>query len=121
MASAAGHASIGSALSLQLLPRMVVTLVVAAAALLGLAAIMPSFDLSGFGAAVGLAAVGVELDGLGSAVVLVLGLTAHPFVLAPAAWPWPAGGVVGAEAVHHLLRGWLARLGHEAYAEPVKA
>jgi uncharacterized membrane protein YvlD (DUF360 family) len=361
MASAAGHASIGSALSLQLLPRMVVTLVVAAAALLGLAAIMPSFDVSGFGAAVGLAAVGgivnsllwplivrvalpltvltlgvgalllngavtllvasvvpgVELDGLGSAVVLVLGLTAfstaasallaidddgrflrpaltrakdvtrdpdavpgvlfleidglahsvlrralrdgnapamaswlregghrlhewetdwssqtgacqagilhgsnedmpafrwwdiafalvrsrehgpvvlgahgehllesgellgvdplapfgptaarhvartdgfahcpdivvnstwwpeteevaafeelvgshggmggpqaHPFVLAPAAWPWPAGGVVGAEAVHHLLRGWLARLGHEAYAEPVKA
>jgi hypothetical protein len=88
MASAAGHASIGSALSLQLLPRMVVTIVVAAAALLGLAAIMPNFDVSSFGAAVGLAAV---------------------------------GGVVGAEAVHRLLRGWLARLGHEAYAEPVKA
>lgn len=104
MVSAAGHASIDPALSLQLLPRMVVTLVVAAAALLGLAAIMPSFDVSGFGAAVGLAAVRGIVNSL--------------------LWPLivgPAGGVAGAEAVHHILRGWLARLGHEAYAVPVTA
>jgi len=49
------------------------------------------------------------------------GPQAHPFVLAPAAWPWPADGVVGAEAVHRVLRGWLGRLGHEAYAEAVTA
>jgi uncharacterized membrane protein YvlD (DUF360 family) len=48
------------------------------------------------------------------------GPQAHPFVLAPADWPWPEGGVVGAEAVHRVLRGWLAGLGHEAYGEAVK-
>jgi hypothetical protein len=46
------------------------------------------------------------------------GPQAHPFVLAPAAWRWPQDGVVGAESVHRVLRGWLAALGHEEYAEP---
>ena len=49
------------------------------------------------------------------------GPQAHPFVLAPAGLPWPADPVVGAEQVHAVLRGWLARLGHEAYAETVSA
>ena len=42
---------------------------------------------------------------------------AHPFVLHPAGLPWPAEEVVGAEAVHRLLCGWLARLGQEGYAD----
>ena len=39
-----------------------------------------------------------------------------PFVLFPATLPPPGEPIVGAEAVHHLLRGWLARLGHTSYA-----
>ena len=42
---------------------------------------------------------------------------AHPFVLHPADLPWPDDEVVGAEAVHRLLCGWLAQLGQEGYAE----
>jgi uncharacterized membrane protein YvlD (DUF360 family) len=41
---------------------------------------------------------------------------AHPFVLHPAELPWPGEEVVGAETVHRLLCGWLARLGQDAYA-----
>jgi uncharacterized membrane protein YvlD (DUF360 family) len=41
---------------------------------------------------------------------------AHPFVLHPAELPWPDEEVVGAEAVHRLLCGWLARLGQDGYA-----
>jgi uncharacterized membrane protein YvlD (DUF360 family) len=44
------------------------------------------------------------------------GPQAHPFVLAPAAWEWPPEPVVGAEAVHHILRGWLAAAGQDAYS-----
>jgi len=40
----------------------------------------------------------------------------HPFVLHPVALPWPREEVVGAEAVHRLLRGWLGRLGQADYA-----
>jgi hypothetical protein len=43
---------------------------------------------------------------------------AHPFVLHPADLPWPQEDVVGAEAIHHLLCGWLAGLGQDAYSEP---
>ena len=39
-----------------------------------------------------------------------------PFVLFPADLDWPDEPVVGAERVHRILRGWLAGLGHEAYA-----
>ena len=41
---------------------------------------------------------------------------AHPFVLHPVELPWPDDEVVGAEAVHRLLCGWLARLGQDDYA-----
>ncbi len=45
---------------------------------------------------------------------------AHPFVLHPAELPWPEDEVVGAEAVHRVLCGWLAQLGQEAYAAPAQ-
>jgi uncharacterized membrane protein YvlD (DUF360 family) len=44
------------------------------------------------------------------------GPQSFPFVLVPATLPVPDGGVVGSETAHRMLRGWLARLGHEAYA-----
>ena len=36
---------------------------------------------------------------------------AHPFALAPARFPVPAQEVVGAEAMHRVLKGWLAHVG----------
>jgi uncharacterized membrane protein YvlD (DUF360 family) len=45
------------------------------------------------------------------------GTQCFPFVLHPADLEWPEAEVVGAESVHRILRGWLARLGHDAYAE----
>ena len=39
-----------------------------------------------------------------------------PFVLAPARFALPAEKIVGAEALHRTMRGWLADLGHERYA-----
>ncbi len=44
------------------------------------------------------------------------GTQSHPFVLFPSDLPYPAGGVVGPDEMHKVLRGWLARLGQEAYA-----
>jgi hypothetical protein len=41
----------------------------------------------------------------------------HPFVLAPAELAWPEEPVVGAVAVHRILRGWLAADGHAGYSE----
>jgi uncharacterized membrane protein YvlD (DUF360 family) len=43
---------------------------------------------------------------------------AHPFVLFPRELPWPDEDVVGAGALHHVMRGWLAGLGQTAYAAP---
>jgi Mycobacterial 4 TMS phage holin, superfamily IV/Type I phosphodiesterase / nucleotide pyrophosphatase len=40
----------------------------------------------------------------------------HPFVLYPADLPAPAGPIRGADELHKVLRGWLAFLGHDAYA-----
>jgi hypothetical protein len=40
-----------------------------------------------------------------------------PFVLFPAELVWPEEDVVGAERVHRIFRGWLAALGHDAYAD----
>ena len=40
-----------------------------------------------------------------------------PFVLFPSDLPWPDEPVVGAERVHRVFRGWLARLGQTAYAD----
>jgi hypothetical protein len=45
------------------------------------------------------------------------GEQSYPFVLAPSDWRWPQEPVVGAEAMHRYLRGWLADLGHDAYRE----
>ena len=42
-------------------------------------------------------------------------------MLFPAALPWPEEPVVGASAVHHILRGWLVHSGQRAYAlEPAR-
>jgi hypothetical protein len=41
----------------------------------------------------------------------------HPFVLYPAGLPAPAGPIRGAGELHQVLRGWLAHLGHDAFAE----
>ncbi len=41
----------------------------------------------------------------------------HPFVLYPASLPAPASPVRGADELHQVFRGWLAHLGHEAFAE----
>jgi hypothetical protein len=43
------------------------------------------------------------------------GSQSFPFVLHPADLEWPAEEVVGAEAVHRVLRGWLAALGHSSF------
>ena len=45
------------------------------------------------------------------------GPQSFPFLLAPAAFDWPTEPLVGAEAVHRILRGWLADLGHAGYRE----
>jgi uncharacterized membrane protein YvlD (DUF360 family) len=45
------------------------------------------------------------------------GTQCFPLVLHPADLRWPEDEVVGAEAIHHILRGWLAALGHSAYEE----
>jgi uncharacterized membrane protein YvlD (DUF360 family) len=47
------------------------------------------------------------------------GTQSHPFVLHPSDLEWPAEEVVGAEAVHHVFRDWLAGLGQSAYASEV--
>jgi uncharacterized membrane protein YvlD (DUF360 family) len=49
------------------------------------------------------------------------GEQSHPFALFPSDWSVPREPVVGAEAMHRHLRGWLADLGHEAYAEGATA
>ena len=40
----------------------------------------------------------------------------HPFVLYPADLPAPDGPIRGADELHQVLRGWLAHLGHSAFA-----
>jgi uncharacterized membrane protein YvlD (DUF360 family) len=47
------------------------------------------------------------------------GTQSHPFVLHPAELEWPEEGVIGAERVHRIFRGWLAGLGQNAYANEV--
>jgi hypothetical protein len=41
----------------------------------------------------------------------------HPFVLYPSGLPAPASPIRGADELHRVFRGWLAHLGHEAFAE----
>ena len=45
------------------------------------------------------------------------GPQSFPFLLAPAEFAWPTEPLVGAEAVHRVLRGWLADLGHLEYRD----
>jgi hypothetical protein len=45
------------------------------------------------------------------------GPQSYPFVLHPVALAAPAEPIVGAEAMHRLLRSWLAAVGQTAYAE----
>ncbi|HEY1595420.1 MAG TPA: phage holin family protein [Thermoleophilaceae bacterium] len=48
----------------------------------------------------------------------------HPFALAPVEFHLPEEPIVGAVAMHHVMRRWLADLGHDAYRsdeEPVPA
>jgi uncharacterized membrane protein YvlD (DUF360 family) len=47
------------------------------------------------------------------------GPQSFPFVLHPSELAWPEDEVVGAEGVHRVFRGWLAALGHSAYASEV--
>jgi hypothetical protein len=41
--------------------------------------------------------------------------SSRPFVLAPAGFDRPSDEIVGAEAMHRIMRGWLAGVGHPAY------
>jgi uncharacterized membrane protein YvlD (DUF360 family) len=41
----------------------------------------------------------------------------HPFVLYPSGLPAPASPIRGADELHQVFRGWLAYLGHDAFAE----
>jgi hypothetical protein len=41
----------------------------------------------------------------------------HPFVLHPVDLPMPTVGVLGAESLHDVFRGWLDALGHGSHAE----
>jgi len=45
------------------------------------------------------------------------GEQSHPFLVAPTQFQLPGEPLVGAEHVHRVFRGWLAQLGHEAYAD----
>jgi hypothetical protein len=64
-----------------------------------------------------------ELDEVGAFEELVGshgglgGPQSFPFLLAPVTFESPTEPLVGAEAVHRVLRGWLADLGHAGYRE----
>ena len=45
------------------------------------------------------------------------GAQSFPFALVPAEWQAPEEPVIGAEALHVHLRGWLAALGHDSYGD----
>lgn len=49
------------------------------------------------------------------------GTQSFPLVLHPTDLAWPEEEVIGAEAIHHIVRGWLAALGHDAYAPTADA
>jgi hypothetical protein len=48
------------------------------------------------------------------------GEQSHPFALAPADWAVPGEPIVGAEAMHRVMRRWLADLGHDAYRDGIE-
>lgn len=45
------------------------------------------------------------------------GTQSHPFAVMPAGWYLPDQPIVGAPAMHHVMRKWLADLGQHAYAD----
>ncbi len=46
------------------------------------------------------------------------GAQSHPFVLHPVDLEWPEAPVIGAESVHHVLKGWQAHLAKNEGAQP---
>jgi hypothetical protein len=46
------------------------------------------------------------------------GPQSYPFIVLPQSWTVPDEEIVGAEAVHHWMRRWLAELGHTDYLRP---
>jgi hypothetical protein len=45
----------------------------------------------------------------------------HPFAFAPASFPVPDGEIVGAEAMHHVMKSWLAHVGQRVAEAPPAA
>jgi len=45
------------------------------------------------------------------------GTQSHPFAIVPDGWYLPEEPIVGAPAMHRVMRRWLADLGHDAYRE----
>jgi hypothetical protein len=45
------------------------------------------------------------------------GTQSHPFAIVPDGWYLPEEPIVGAPAMHLVMRRWLADLGHDAYRE----
>jgi hypothetical protein len=46
------------------------------------------------------------------------GWQSHPFALVPSEWSEPSEPIVGVEAMHRALRGWLAEVGQELRPHP---
>jgi uncharacterized membrane protein YvlD (DUF360 family) len=49
------------------------------------------------------------------------GWQSHPFALVPSEWSEPSEPIVGVEAMHRALRGWLAEVGQELRPHPASA
>jgi uncharacterized membrane protein YvlD (DUF360 family) len=95
--------------------RLAVVLLLDALALLALSWLLPGFTVDGLFGALALAL----LMGLANALVWpLLVRVALPFTVATLGLGALAlNAVVGAPAVHRILRGWLASIGQDAYSD----